>query len=369
MATSIADRCFAEVSLDILADNYRILKKKAGPKAEVMAVVKANAYGHGSVKVAGMLESIGAKHFGVASLDEAINLRNAGIGGEILVFGPIRSEDFLLALDNDITPTVSSFRQARSYSLLAGEKDFNVHVNLDTGMSRMGLPCRIDSEAKEALNTTLDISGLPNCVIRGIYTHFAVAEDDEKFTRRQFSLFKEVTDGLKEKGLDIPLKHCCNSAATILYDEMHLDMVRCGIALYGLPPVGTDLELRPALALKARIVRLEKLEKGMSVSYGRHFKAEKEMEVGTLAIGYADGLPRILSGNASVLYKGRKCPVLGTICMDLTMFDATGCDAKEGDEVELFGSIVTASDIGKSIKTISYEILTNLSERVERIYI
>ncbi|HOP57650.1 MAG TPA: alanine racemase [Bacillota bacterium] len=367
--TEIQNRCVAEVNLETLAENYRILSERVGPKTEVMAVVKADAYGHGAVKTACKLAEIGASHFGVATLEEAIELREAGIKGEILVFGLIDACDFSFLTEYGITPTMISVNQAKEYA--KHKIRYKAHINLDTGMSRMGILCRTEAETETAFAEIMEIIRTGFCITTGIYTHFAISENTENpFTDLQFSLFSKVLDKLDKAGVDIPLRHCCNSAATILHKEMHLDMVRCGIALYGLPPVKTDLRLKPVLTLKARVVRVAKLKKGMPVSYGCRYVAKEDMEVATISIGYADGLSRLLSGIISVSKDGKEFPVIGTICMDLAMVGIEKGELKPGDFVEIFGTgDINADTIAKKIGTISYEILTDISPRVKRKYI
>ena len=362
------ERTIAYVDLGIIDKNYKLLKDWVGKKTKVMAVVKANAYGHGLIEVAKKLEQIGTDYFGVASLLEAIELRQSGIKGEILIFGNTDSLYVDYLHQYNLIQTVSSLVQAQMYNN-KGIK-IRVHINVDTGMSRFGISCHNKSKIAAATREIEMINMLENCDIEGIYTHFSIAERrDDNYTFSQFETFKSLVNSLEQIQISIPLKHCCNSSATLLYPYMHMDMVRCGIALYGLPHVNTNLQLTPAMTLKAKVVALRTVEKGESVSYGRTFFAPKNITVATIAIGYAEGYFRTLSNLDYVLFNNQKLNVIGVVCMDAMMVDATGANLKEGDFVEVFGQKKTASDVARLANTIDYEILTNISSRVERVYL
>jgi len=363
-----SDRTIAYVDLDRIEANYELMRQSVGPKTEVMAVVKANAYGHGAVETARHLETAGCHYFGVASLAEAIELRDAGIHGEILIFGHTFPEHAYLLEKHGLIQTVTAFSQAEAYEK-SGWK-VKMHVNVDTGMSRYGMSCHNPDELDKAISEIEQISRLHNCRIEGIYTHFAIAEDtDNDFTKRQFRQFQALLTELDKQSIKVGIRHCCNSSAALLYPEMHLDMVRTGIAIYGLPHVKTDKPFVPALTLKAKVAATRWIKAGETVSYGRTFAALNDMEVATLALGYAEGYSRHLSNLDHVLYEGKTLPVIGVVCMDAVMIDATGCDLQIGDMVEVFGQEKTAADVAKLAGTIDYEVLTNLSQRVERVYL
>ncbi|MBN2503849.1 MAG: alanine racemase [Bacilli bacterium] len=362
------ERVIAYVDLDQLATNYRLLKDRIGDTCQFMAVVKADAYGHGSVQIAKKLESLGVAHYGVASVQEAVELREAGLKGEILIFGRTPIEDAGVIEANDLTVTVASAKEVQT--MLDHAKNVKCHINVDTGMSRYGIYCQDYDFVSETLEEIKNIHKLSGCTINGIYTHFANAvHRKEKFTEMQFSIFSELLDRLDASGLKIPSKHCANSSATLLSAKMHLDMVRVGIALYGLAQVPTELDLKPVMTLKAKVADIRLLNKNDTISYGRIYKVKRPMRIATLPYGYADGYPRLLSNKDYVLFESNELPVLGRICMDACMIDALDTDINVGDEVEIFGKIKTAGMIAKKVDTIAYEILTSVGKRVSRIYV
>ncbi len=359
-------RSVAEIDLGAITHNYRLLLQ-ATKKTPVMAVVKANAYGHGDIAVSRHLEAIGAPFFGVVSLKEALALRGAGITKPILCFGAVAPTEAQRLKQERIIATITSLENARAFSHQA--PGLLCHLKVDTGMARFGLDLRTEANLGQVIAEIRAISEIPGLAIGGIYTHFAEADKpDSGYTESQFTRFALLLAALAGEGINLPLRHCANSAATLAHPQMHLDMVRAGLGIYGLPHARTSLPFRPALTLKARVVEKHQLRAGESVSYGRTYRAAKEMEIATIAIGYADGYPRLASNRDYLLHGEAILPVIGTVCMDALMVDVTGTDVAVGDFVEVFGARKTATALAETVQTIDYEILTSLGERIERVY-
>lgn len=365
---------WAEVNLDNIRSNIREIKKLTKDK-KIIAVVKADAYGHGAIDVAPVLIEEGASKLAVAVITEALELRAAGIKTDIMILGytPLTFSEKLII--ENIEQTVYSLDYARGLSreALKLNTKAKIHLAIDTGMGRIGfLP-------DEDLEDIIKVCSLPGLDVVGIFTHFATADEkDKSYTREQFKKFKNICSELEERGIHIPLKHSSNSAAIMDLNETYLDGVRPGIITYGYYPSNEvqieKLKLKPALTLKTNVVHLKKLKKDMYVSYGRAFKTEKETIIATLPIGYADGYTRLLNGKAKVIIRGQLAPVVGKICMDQCMVDVTNIkDIKLGDEVILIGEDngvkFNADDIAQLIGTINYEIICMLKNRVPRIYI
>ena len=365
---------WAEVNLDNIRSNIREIKKLTKDK-EIIAVVKADAYGHGAIDVAPVLIEEGASKLAVAVITEALELRAAGIGTDIMILGytPLTFSEKLIV--ENIEQTVYSLDYARGLSreALKLNTKAKIHLAIDTGMGRIGfLP-------DEDLEDIIKVCSLPGLDIVGIFTHFASADEkDKSYTYEQFKKFKNICSELEKRGIHIPLKHSSNSAAIMDLNETYLDGVRPGIITYGYYPSNEvqleKLKLKPALTLKTNVVHLKKLKEDMYVSYGRAFKTEKETMIATLPIGYADGYTRLLNGKAKVIIRGQLAPVVGKICMDQCMVDVTNIkDIKLGDEVILIGEDngvkFNADDIAQLIGTINYEIICMLKNRVPRIYL
>ncbi len=364
----------AEIDLAAIAANVRIACELAGRTAAVMAVVKADAYGHGAAPVARAALAAGATWLGVAVPDEGAALRAAGFHARILVLGPIAPDQAAVVTAHDLDQCVSDPDQAQALSREAAARGCVqlLHLKVDTGMGRVGLPPRAVRSAAER------IASLPAVRLEGLMTHFAEADaDDPEFTREQIARFETVSRNLRAAGITIPLRHAANSAALIRHPDARLDLVRPGIMLYGCPPCASrragDPALVPALRLRTVISQLTDLAAGGSVSYGRTFVAPHDMRIATLPIGYADGLPRLLSGRGQALIRGRRAPILGRICMDMTMVDVTCLpDVRVGDEAVLIGrqgvEEITADEVARLTGTISYEVLCRIGPRVPRIY-
>lgn len=366
---------WAEIDLDILANNMKNIKKLAGNK-EVMAVVKADAYGHGALDVAPCLLENGASRLAVAMLTEAIELRNNNITAPIMILGytPLYLGEDLI--NYDIEQTIYDLDYAKELSSLAISlnKKAKVHIALDTGMGRIGfLP------SDESFNAICEICALDGLNVIGIFTHFSSSdEEDKEYTQYQFNQIYDFINRLEKQGINIPLKHASNSAAIIDLPNTYLDAVRAGIILYGYYPSNEvkkeNLSIKPALTLKAKIAHVKELESGMYISYNRTFKTSRKSKIATIPIGYADGYIRTLKHDAKVIVNGQLAPIVGNICMDQFMIDVTDIDdVKSGDEVILLGESngikFNADDLAKCMDSINYEVLCLLKKRVPRAYI
>ena len=366
---------WAEINLDNLAHNIREVRKNTKSKALVTAVVKANGYGHGSVDIANTFLKNGADRLAVAILTEAIELREAGIDAPILILGYTPSSQFNKVLKYNLIQTIYNLEDAKALSSIASEMDkkATIHLKLDTGMSRIGFLPNKDSQDK-----ILEISKLQNIFIEGMYTHFAKADEENKdHASSQFQKYINMADALEKRGLNIPIKHVANSAAIIDLPDYNLDMVRAGIMIYGFYPSNevdkNNINLKPAMSLKAKVAHVKTVPKGTGISYGQIFKTERESKIATLPLGYADGFTRLLTGKADVYVNGKRANVVGKICMDQCMIDVTEIeDVKVGDEVVIFGyedGHPHADELAEKIGTINYEIVCMVGRRVPRVYI
>lgn len=373
-------RTWAQIDLDAVADNYRAIAASLSAGCRVMAIVKADAYGHGAGYVSRTLRAAGATWFGVSNLEEALQLRRAGIADSILILGYTPPEEARRLAEYRITQTVCGREygeQLSAAAMRAGVR-VRVHVKIDTGMSRIGFVCQEKNQLSAAVPEIEAICRLPGIEAEGAFTHFASAdeEDDGGFTRRQFSLFQEALSLLEQRGVTFALRHCCNSAATLRYPEMHLDMVRPGLILYGLFPApwmqGT-LPLRPAMELKTAVSLVKTVPAGAVVSYGRTVSTERDTTLATVPIGYADGYPRSLSNRAAMLVHGRRATVTGRVCMDQCMLDVSDIpDVREGDVVTVFGKeggeCLPVEEFAALAGTIHYESICLIGKRVPRIF-
>lgn len=374
-------RAWVEVDLDAVAHNIRQVRQATAPSAKVLAVVKADAYGHGYLETARTLIDNGADFLGVATFEEAKQLRTHGISTPILILGPAMADDLYDIVAYDVIPTVFDLDTAIRISEAARTlgRTATLHIKLDTGMNRVGYRVSGDAAADApVIDEILRIAALPNVAVGGIFTHFAKADEaDRSYTDQQFARFVSVTDTLEARGLHIPIRHCCNSGGILAYPAYHLDMVRAGIIIYGHYPsdeMPHTLDLRPAMQFKTVVTNINRLEAGTAVSYGGTFTAERDMTAATIAIGYADGYSRTLSHKAEVLVNGRRAPVIGNICMDQCMIDVTHVkQINVGDEVILFGKDgndrITVEAVAALMGTINYEVLCVIGKRVPRVYI
>lgn len=370
-------RTWCEVSLDAITHNLNQFKSILPEKTRVMAVVKADAYGHGVQEVSRALADSGADALAVAFIDEAMQLRKDGISIPIMVLGHTPVEYAGDLVDLEIIPTIYNFSSAKSVSNAAQRRNkiAKIHVKIDTGMSRIGYPYN-EAVNKETLDAVLDLARLPNIEIEGIFTHFACADEiDNTLTKKQFARFCDLVEKLEQNGLYIPIKHVCNSAATMRFPEMHLDMVRIGISMYGLYPsdIEYNLKLKPAMQLKTSITHIKTVEAGEVISYGATFQTSRKSSIATIPIGYADGFSRLLSNNARVIVNGKFAPVVGRICMDQCMIDVTDVNnINIEDEVVLFGTkdnlSIPIEEVASAMGTINYELLCVIGRRIPRCY-
>ncbi len=369
-------RTWAEIDLTNLEHNYRALRGMLPHGCRFLGVVKANAYGHGAIPVAEKLVELGAEYLAVACLDEAIELRKAGISAPILILGSTLPDFCNELLEYELTQTVQDFELAQSLSDAAFKagKSVKVHIKVDTGMSRLGFLCDEDGLVS-SVREIVKVCSLPGLEHEGIFTHFANADGDEEYTMRQFTRFMDVLHELSNLGIEFQIRHCAASAAVLNYPCTHLDMVRPGIAQYGHYPDpscdGLDGPgLIPLMTLKTRVIALRELKMGTCVSYGCTHTLNRDSRVAVLPIGYADGLDRLLSNRGEVLIHDVRAPILGRVCMDLCMVDVTDiADVRIGEEVTVFGPNFPLEEKADQVGTIQYEMLCSVSRRVPRVYI
>ena len=374
MEDTILRRTWAEIDLDALAHNYRRARELTGPKVKYLGVVKADAYGHGAVQISRKLEELGADYLAVSSLDEARELRHGGIHMPILILGHTPPDMVPQLIQYNITQTVSAQAKAEEYSAAASQcgGTLKVHIKVDTGMSRLGFLVR-DGHFEGGVEAILRSCALPHLEAEGIFTHFAAADEDdepsEAYTREQFGVFTRVIGTLAAKGRTFAIRHCTNSGALARYPEMYLDMVRPGIALYGVGAEAPRLDLRPVMSLKSCVSTIKIFDPDTDISYGRTFRTTGKTRIGVLPIGYADGLFRGLSNHMAVQTASGPAPVRGRICMDMTMVDLTDKpDVHVGDAVELFGTRQRVDELADILGTIPYELTCTVSKRVPRLY-
>lgn len=374
---------WAEIDLAAVAHNVRELRRVTRPEALLMAVVKADGYGHGAAAVARTALSNGAAMLAVARLEEGVALREAGLTAPILVFGrpfPDQAEDLirhgLIQSVLDLEDAALLSREARAKGAV-----IPVHLKVDTGMGRLGLvaDCRPTPAVPAAVTRAAAIAALPGVRLEGVFTHFAAADSaDKTFARLQFEIFTDFLAALVRAGIDPGLRHAANSAAVIDLPHTHLDAVRPGIALYGLYPSpavdATRVELLPALALKTRVLQVKRVPPGFPVSYGMTWEAPRETVIATVPAGYADGLSRNLSNRGRMLVRGASAPIAGRVCMDLTMLDVGGIEGvAAGDEVVIIGrqgdEAIAAEELADLLGTINYEVVFTNALRVPRRYL
>lgn len=369
-------RTWAEIDLDALVHNLEIVKSRAGG-ARLMAVVKADAYGHSARYIAPVLEEHGVSAFAVSNIEEAVTLRGCGISRPILILGytPVSMAQQLYM--NDITQCVYSSEYAHqlSESAVRSGVTVNIHIKLDTGMGRIGFDCR--SAELCGIDDAIAAARLPGLSFGGIFTHFAVSDrtpdEEDGFTDAQYRRFRAAAARFCEAGLPPRMCHCCNSAAFCLDPEKHDDLCRPGIILYGLTPapgLHLDADFRPVMTLKSVVSMVKRLRAGDTVNYGRTFRAEREMTVATVTAGYADGYPRLLSNRGAVLVRGARAPIIGRVCMDQLSVDVSGIpDVRQGDEVILFGPGLPVEELAELCGTINYEIVCGITQRVPRVVV
>lgn len=368
-------RTWAEINLDNLTHNFETIRRQVGPEAKLLGVVKANAYGHGAVRVAKHLEKLGAGYLAVSSLDECEELRANGITLPILMLGFTPADQAERILKNDMTQAVPSYELAKAFSDAAvrlGRK-MRVHVKLDTGMGRLGFQCD-DAHFEASLRDILALLKLPGLDVEGVFTHFCVSDEDAAecvaFTKLQHERFVRMIGAAEERsGFKFRLHHCCNAGGIASYPEWAWDMVRCGIILYGTGALAERLGMKPVMTVKTAVATVKDFAPDTSVGYGRTYFTSRPSRIAVLPIGYADGLPRALSNRLEVLTPYGKAKQVGRICMDMCMIDATELpQLKSGDEVEIFGGHILCETNARLCGTISYELLCAVSRRVPRYY-
>ena len=364
---------WAEVDLKAIEYNYKQVRRLVGKNISIMVVVKANAYGHGTVEVSQVLEKLGVNYLGVATTDEAVRLRDHEIKTPILVLGSVLPDEVGVAVEKDITLTLASreLLEVIDRESEARKKRTKVHIDVDTGMGRIGI------WHEEALNFIKNTCyEYKNIIVEGVYTHFSSAGRDDFFTNYQIESFEKLLEQLEGFDVCIPMRHSANSIATVDIKRSHLNLVRPGLIIYGMYPKYTFpklIKLKPAMSLKTKIVYIKDAPAGRSISYGRTYITQKPTKIATLPIGYADGYARNLSNKAEVLVRGRRAPVIGKVTMDQVMIDVGHIrGVRVGDEVVLLGKQgreeIRAEKLARLAETIAYEFVCGISNRVPRIY-
>ncbi len=377
----------AEIDLNALAHNYTELRRVTAPAAKIMAVVKADGYGHGAIPVARTALDCGVRFLAVARLSEAVQLRQAGIDAPVLLFGYCLSADVPYMVDHHIRASVSSLSSARMLSDRAGQASgrLKAHIKIDTGMGRLGLLTdgltadpEQNGQTEKAVDDIMAIAALPHIEVEGIFTHFANADArDKSHAYGQFERFTELLKALDASGFNVRFRHAANSAATIEMPETHLDLVRPGVSQYGLWPSGevnhSLITLKPVMTIKSTVIQVQSVGSGFAVSYGSTYHTPRPTTLAVIPIGYADGFDRALSSLGHMLVKGIRAPIIGRVCMDLTMIDVGHIPGVAvEDEVVILGrqgdEEITADEIAARIGTINYEIVSSLTARVEKVY-
>ncbi|MCR5791072.1 MAG: alanine racemase [Lachnospiraceae bacterium] len=371
------ERVRAEISLSAFHHNIAEIQKKCRPETKLLAVIKTNAYGHGAERLAKELEPLSFTFgYAVATAEEALALREAGLKKPILILGYTFPEDHEALIRAEVRPAVFTLAAAEELNKTAEKlaRKANIHLKVDTGMGRIGLSCD-----EEGLSIARSIAALSHISIEGIFTHFSRADEtDQAFAYLQFQRFTDFCDKLLKEGISIPIRHCANSAAIATMPDTSLSLSRAGIILYGLYPsdaVGEEkISLEPLMSLKSSIVYIKELLPGAPISYGGTFVTTKKTRVATIPVGYGDGYPRMLSGKGEVLIRGKRAPILGRVCMDQFMADVTDIpEASLYDEVVLMGrqgnERITAEELGALSGRFNYELVCDISGRVPRVYI
>lgn len=368
-------RCYAEISLEAIGHNIREVKKRLPEGVKLLGVVKANAYGHGAVPVASYLENQ-VDYFATATIEETVELRENGISAPILILGYVSPSQYGDLVEYDITQTIDSYAQALALEKEAARQNrkAKAHLAVDTGMTRIGFQVT-DHDADEAAK----IADLPHIELEGMFTHFSCADQEDKtYCSMQMEKYDKMTALLAERGVTIPLRHICNSAGIMEFDDHRFEMVRSGIITYGIYPSEEvkkeRLDLIPALSWKSHVIHVKEVGPGIGVSYGATYVTEKPMtRIATVSAGYADGYPRALSNQGCVLIHGKKAPIIGRICMDQMMVDVTDIpDVQVEDVVTLVGTdgdeTITIEEIANPAARFDYEMLCDISSRVTRVY-
>ncbi len=370
-------RVHAEIDLDAILHNMNAMRANISENTKIMAVIKADGYGHGAVEIAEAIDALSYVFgYAVATVEEGLILRNHGIEKPILILGYVFPEQYHDMIRAGIRPTVFTSDMAERLSFMAGRLDVDcpIHFAVDTGMSRIGYQV-----TEEAADEMARIASLPHIVVEGIFTHFARADEADKTgTYRQLALFQQMIGMLKERGVEIPIRHCSNSAAIVELPEANMDLVRAGITMYGLWPSSevdrNRIDLKPALSLVTHVAYVKELEAGREISYGGTYTTTKKQLIATIPVGYADGYARALSNKADVLIHGQRAPIRGRVCMDQFMVDVTDIpDVKTGDKVTLIGrdgnEQITMEELGECADRFNYEFVCDLGKRIPRVYL
>ncbi|HEX7233183.1 MAG TPA: alanine racemase [Candidatus Binatia bacterium] len=364
---------YCGIDHEALRWNLRQIRDKTGSRVKILCMVKANGYGHGAVEISHTLASVGADAFGVATLEEAVQLRKAGIQAPVIVLAGVFPDQFNTFVEYNLIPVIHDIVTLRELDKQSSYRQVQlaVHLKVDTGMGRLGF---LAADADQWIS---DIKQTKSLQVQGVFSHFSHAESVQRdYTRKQLKIFQRVVEQLRSASLLPPMVHLANSAATITLPEAYFDMVRPGLILYGVYPsaeMREQIALKRVLSWKTKILQLKKVPSGASISYGQTFITERESLIATLPLGYADGYPRLLSNRGEALVRGERAPIAGRVCMDLTMLDVTDIrNVRQGDEVVLLGrqggAEITADEIAAWSNTISYEILTSIGARVPRIH-
>ena len=360
---------WAEIDLDAIRANVRALMAILSPGTRFMAVVKADAYGHGAAEVARATVEAGAWGVGVATADEGVLLRNAGIVAPVLLLGPTPPGEAATAVAHDLAVTVFQAEVARALSEAAGRAGrlARIHLKIDTGMGRIGVA------PHDAVALARSLRALPHIAVEGCFTHLATADDvDLAPAQAQLAAFRTVLDELGRAGVAVGMRHAANSAAVLALPDSHFDLVRCGIAVYGVAPaphLRGRVRLRPAMRLRARIVHAKRVDTGTPIGYGHVYRTQRPATIVTVPVGYADGYPRLAGLRGQVVINGHRLPIAGRISMDQLTVDAGDAPIKIGDEVELWGDALPVDEVANAAQTISYEVLAGVSARVPRVFI
>ncbi|MGN0478889.1 MAG: alanine racemase [Hominenteromicrobium sp.] len=375
-------RTWAEIDLDAAAHNLAVIRRRIGENRLLCCVIKADAYGHGAVRLAKEYEVLGADWLALSNIEEALQLRRAGVSLPMLVLGYTPPEAARTLAENNISQCAYSaeYCAALSENAAASGVSVKIHIKADTGMSRLGFYFQDAARDAAAVTEIAAACRLPGLIPEGIFTHFAVADggaDGEAYTKKQLACFTALIDALAAQGVAFPIRHCANSGAALDYPESYLDMVRAGVILYGLEPsaeVAQHDDFRPVLSLRSVIAHVKEIDPGTDVSYGRTYTAQSRVRIATVPIGYADGYSRQLSNRGFMLVHGVRCPILGKVCMDQCMIDVTAVpEAGIGDTVTVIGcdggERITADELAALLDTIHYEVVCGISKRVTRVYI
>ena len=368
-------RTWAEINLDAIAHNYKVIRQKIGSDVKFLGVVKADAYGHGSIQVSKLLQNLGANYLAVSSADEALELRVNGITMPILILGYTPKEQVPRLIEYDITQAITCKAKADEYSAeaLRCGGTLKVHIKVDTGMSRLGYLCDND-DFENGVKGIAEACTMPGLNAEGIFTHFAVADEfgekADNYTKHQFELFTRVIKTVEDRvGHKFKIRHCANTGATARFPETYLDMVRPGLLLYGYGTFAKEMGLRPAMTLKTTVSTIKIYPANTAISYGGTYVTEDTTRIGVLPYGYADGFLRSLSNKCSLYTKEGPAKLRGKICMDMCMIDITNMPTVDvGSEVEIFGEKNSIDDLAECAGTIPYELTCAVSKRVPRVY-